>query len=106
MRAELIKKYGYPPSYDSREMYDMAKLTAGERDELLIRLDQKVQDSLPRIETHLDKINGHLDDHSKRITITETLQKERNRPSKKAIASWVSGAAAIIVALWKSFMGG
>lgn len=83
----------------------MAKLTPTARDELLLRLDQKVQDSLPRIEKHLERINNHLDDHSKRITITETLQKERNKPSKKSIAGWVSGAIAIAVALWKAFIG-
>ena len=71
--------------------------------ELLIRLDQKVQDSLPKIEKHLDKINGHLDDHSKRITITETLQRERNKTSKKTYAGYISGMIAIVVALWKAF---
>ena len=72
-----------------------------ERDELLIRIDQKVQDSLPRIEEHLGKINGHLDDHSKRITIIET----KNKVSKKAMAGYISGAFALVVALWKSFIG-
>jgi len=76
-----------------------------ERDDLLIRIDQKVQDSLPRIEKHLEKINGHLDDHSKRITVTETLQKERNKPSKKSIAGYTSGGIAIAVAIWKAFFG-
>ena len=76
-----------------------------ERDILLIRLDQKVHDSLPKIEKHLDKINGHLDDHSKRITITETLQKERNKPSKKSLAGYTSITLAILVALWKSWFG-
>jgi len=63
-----------------------------ERDELLIRIDQKVQDSLPRIETHLEKLNGHLEDHSKRITIIETQKK----PSKKLIAGSTGGAAGLI----------
>ena len=88
----------------------MAKLTAEKRDELLVRLDERVkdirEDTLPKIEKHLEKINNHLDDHSKRITITETLQKERNKPSKKVMAGWVSGALAIAVALWKAFTGG
>ncbi len=78
-------------------------MKVAERDALLIRLDQKVQDSLPRIEAHLEKINGHLDDHSKRITVTETLQKERNRTSKKTFAGYASGILAIAVALWKAF---
>lgn len=81
-------------------------MKASERDELLIRIDQKVQDSLPRIENHLDEINGHLDDHSKRITITETLQKERNKPSKKTLGGYAAGVVAIAVALWKAFTGG
>ena len=84
----------------------MAKLTPGQRDELLIRLDQKVQDSLPRIETHLEKINGHLDDHSFRLRTVEVRQQERNKPSKKSIAGYVSGGVAIVIALWKSFYGG
>ena len=75
-----------------------------ERDELLVRIDQKIQDSLPKIEKHLDKINGHLDDHSKRITIVETLQKER-KASKKSIVGGVSAGVAIIIALLKSFLG-
>jgi len=88
----------------------MPKLTAEKRDELLIRLDERVlyirEESLPKIEEHLGKINSHLDDHSKRITVTETLQKERNKVSKKSIAGWSSGAIAIAVALWKAFAGG
>ena len=76
-----------------------------ERDELLIRIDQKVQDSLPKIEQHLCKINNHLDDHSYRITKVETLQKERNKPSKKSMAGWITGGTAILVALWKAFTG-
>ena len=81
-------------------------MKATERDDLLTRIDQKVMDSLPRIEKHLEIINGHLDDHSKRITITETLQKERNKPSKKVIGGYISGAVAITIALWKAFTSG
>jgi len=74
--------------------------------DMLIRIDQKITDSLPRIEKHLEEINGHLDDHSKRITITETLQKERNKMGKKTMAGYISGGAAIVVALWKAFTTG
>ena len=76
-----------------------------ERDELLIRIDQKVQDSLPKIEKHLDKINGHLDDHSKRLTTVEVLQKERGKTSKKTMGGYLTGVTAIVVALWKAFIG-
>ena len=61
---------------------------------------------LQNIDSHLDKINNHLNDHSSRITIVETLQKERNKPSKKSIAGWVSGLIAIVVALWRAFYNG
>ncbi len=88
-------------------------MKATERDELLIRIDQKVQDFLPRIEEHLEKINGHLDDHSYRLKQAEDdiktdrlLAKERNKPSKKSIAGSGSIVVAVIVALWKAFTGG
>ena len=58
---------------------------------------------IPEIKRHLENLNGHLDDHSKRITVTETLQKERNKVSKKLIGGWVSAFVAIVVALWKAF---
>ncbi len=74
-----------------------------ERDEIIIRIDQKVQDSLPKIEKHLEKINGHLDDHSRRITIVEVKQEERNKPSKKSLAGYGTGLLGICVALWKAF---
>ncbi len=90
----------------------MPKLTPTARDELLIRLDQKVQDSLPRIEDHLEKINGHLDDHSYRIKQAEDdidterlLAKERRRTSKKTLAGYASVITAVFIALWKSFIG-
>ncbi len=76
-----------------------------ERDELLIRIDQKVMDSLPKIESHLQKINGHLDDHSKRLTIVEIKQEERNKPSKKTLGGYGAMIGALAVALWKAFYG-
>ena len=85
-------------------------MKVAERDALLIRLDQKVQDSLPKIEKHLEKINGHLDNHSYRIKQAEDdidterlLAKERRKTSKKTIGGYASGAIAIAVALWKAF---
>lgn len=69
--------------------------------EILIRIDEHVRTSLPRIEERLDKINDHLEDHSRRLIIIET---QRNL-SKKALAGYVSGTLGIIVALWKAFLG-
>ena len=76
--------------------------------DMLIRIDQKVMDCLPKIEAHLANINGHLGEHSNRITIMETLQKERNvtKISKKTMTGYISGVIAIIVALWRSFTVG
>ena len=81
-------------------------MKATERDGLLIRLDQTVQDSLPRIEKNQEKIFEHLEDHSKRLVVVETLQKERNKTSKKTIGGYASGVVAIAVALWKAFANG
>jgi len=78
-------------------------MNAAQRDEMLIRIDQKVRDSLPAIVEHLERINGHLEDHSRRITVSETLQKERNKTSKKTITGYTSAVIAIVIALWKAF---
>ena len=102
---EFVEDYGCFACEDCRIPYLEKKMKPSERDELLIRIDQKVQDSLPRIEDHLEKINGHLDDHSKRIITVEVLQKERNKPSKKALTGYISGGVALVVALWKAFLG-
>ena len=72
-----------------------------ERDNLLIRLDQKVQDSLPKIEKHLEKINGHLDDHYKRILTMEVSSKT----SKKLVGGYITGALAVLGLYWKSYFG-
>ena len=51
------------------------------------------------------EIKGHLEDHSKRLTVVETLQKERNRPSKKALTGYIGGVIAMIVTAWRAFLG-
>jgi len=84
----------------------MAKLTPDKRDELLIRLDQKVMDSLPKIERHLEKINGHINAHSDSIVALQTEMlnlKAEPTISKKALIGYITGVVAIIVALWKAF---
>ena len=53
----------------------------------------------------IKEIKAHLDNHSSRLTIVEVKQEERNKPSKKSIAGYASGIAAIAVALWKAFSG-
>lgn len=74
-----------------------------ERD-LLIRIDERVND----INNHLARLNGsveanfrHLDNHSKRLIVIETEKKM----SKKALAGYISGIAALIAALWKAYFG-
>lgn len=68
-----------------------------ERDELLIRMDERQrqikEEDLPEINSHLKTLNGHLDDHSKRLTIAETQIKERtaSKISKKVVAG-ISGS--------------
>ncbi|KKL98834.1 hypothetical protein LCGC14_1820460 [marine sediment metagenome] len=52
------------------------------------------------------EIKLHLEDHSYRLRTVEVRQDERNKPSKKAIAGYVSGAVAIVIALVKSFYNG
>ncbi len=64
-----------------------------------------VREDLGEIKDRLTTINGHLDDHSKRITITETLQKERNKPNKKTLGGYSAGVVGLVVALWKAFSG-
>ena len=79
-----------------------------ERDDMLIRIDERTKNIwrvTEKQEEHLERINGHLDDHSRRITITETLQKERNKPSKKSKAGWITGGIGLILALWKAWYG-
>ena len=51
------------------------------------------------------EIKAHLEDHSRRIVVVETLQKERNRPSKKILSGYASMVIALVVALWKAFTG-
>ena len=89
-----------------KQLQDIAEI-ADELKQAVKKLDKKIVSKNIRCPLCwlLSKINGHLDDHSKRITVTETLQKERNKTSKKTIGAWLSGAIAIAVALWKAFTG-
>ena len=76
-----------------------------ERDELLVRLDERTNNiwrSTEAQEQHLAKINNHLDDHSKRIVIVETKVEERtvSRVSKKAKVGYGGGVLAIATLLF------
>ncbi len=77
-------------------------MKASERDDLLIRLDERscnIYKLTEKQEEHLRQINGHLDDHSSRLTTVETKIDERTRKvSKKAIAGY-SGGGLLLVAL-------
>ncbi len=55
---------------------------------------------IPEIKKHLEDINGHLNDHSKRLVIAETQIKERttSKVSKKAIAGY-SGGGLLVIAI-------
>jgi len=78
-------------------------MKAAQRDELLIRIDERVKninEKTEQQEQHLAKINDHLDSHEHRLTVVETKQKM----SKKQIAGYISGAAAVAAALAKSFI--
>lgn len=52
---------------------------------------------IPEIKNHLARLNGHLDDHSKRLVVVETKVEERttSKMSKKAKAGYGSGIIAI-----------
>lgn len=93
---------------DSRSKRGLA-MKPYERDELLIRLDERtnnIWNLTEQQEKHLAQINNHLADHSNRITIVETVQKERNRPNKKTLAGYITGATGLIAALWKAYFAG
>ena len=57
---------------------------------------------ITEIKNHLKKLNGHLDDHSKRLVIAETQIKERttSKVSKKAMAGYGGSGSAIIMIVY------
>lgn len=80
-----------------------------ERDDLLIRLDERTNNIwtlTEKQEEHLAKINDHLDDHSKRLVIAETQIKERTispvvkKMSKKAMTGYGGIAITVITLLY------
>jgi len=60
---------------------------------------------IPVIKRRQAQFFSHFDDHSKRITIMETRMEKHEKPSKKAMAGWISGVIAVGVALWKAWTG-
>ena len=78
-------------------------MKVAERDELLIRLEERQIGHLRLTESqeeHLNEINGHLCDHSERLTIVETKVDERtsSKVSKKAMAG-ISGGVLIAISI-------
>ena len=80
------------PFYASIEPYSELQkehrsyvMKSAERDELLIRMDERQRqmkdEDLPEINGHLKKLNGHLDDHSKRLVTLETRAEEKEKAS-------------------------
>ena len=72
-----------------------------ERDDLLIETANDVKwlvDITGKQEKHLANLNGHLDDHSKRLVIVETKVEERtaNKITKKAIAGYGGGGLLVL----------
>ena len=59
--------------------------------------DKGLYGDVKEMRKDIKQING-------RVTIVETLQKERNRPSKKVVGGGIVGAIGVIVALIKSFL--
>ncbi len=61
---------------------------------------------IPAIKEHLEKLNGHLDDHSKRLVIAETQIKERTvspvvrKMSKKAKTGYGGIVVAVLTLLY------
>jgi len=73
-----------------------------ERDDLLIRLDERTNNIwtlTERQEEHLAKINNHLGDHSKRITVVETRVDERTTAKLGKKTIWgISGGGVLLLA--------
>ncbi len=59
------------------------------------------QGDIPDIKGHLEKLNGHLDDHSKRLVTVETKVEERtvSKISKKAMLGYGGGGILVIITL-------
>ena len=78
-----------------------------ERDELLGRLDERtinIYQLTEKQERHLDKLNGHLDEHSKRLANTEGEVRrvelkidERTVPKHKRSKKIITGYSGIIL---------
>jgi len=64
-----------------------------ERDELLIRMDERQrqikEEDLPEINSHLKTLNGHLDDHSKRQGCRWNIRVNHSR-SNYSFLCWAS----------------
>ncbi len=73
-----------------------------DRDDLLIRIDERTN-NIWRVteaqEKHLEKLNGHLDNHSKRLTVVETKVDERTIAKLGRKTIWgISGGGILLLA--------
>lgn len=75
--------------------------------------DDRINDVINRLEKIADRLDercnrmtDHLDDHSKRITILETKDEQRDKPSKwgnfAQIGSVIVALIAFVVAVWRN----
>lgn len=86
--------YGKPVFYDSKEMYDMAKLTIGARDDLLIRMDERQQLLIKSNEKDHDEIKQHI------IAINGRTRKNENRSKvNQATIALIIGGAGIFLGI-------
>ena len=74
-----------------------------ERDDLLVRMDERQRTikevDLPEINKHLRALNGHLDDHTKRLATVETQVDERTRGASKKVIAGYSGGGLLVLAI-------
>ena len=61
--------------------------------------DKGVVGDVKEIKADLKLVNS-------RVTVVETKQEERNRPSKKAVGGYGAAVVGIMIALWKAFTNG
>ena len=100
-RSSLVGKILYSRPTGISNLFRRRLMKPKERDDLLIETANDVKwlvDITGKQEKHLANLNGHLDDHSKRLVIVETKVEERtaNKITKKAIAGYGGGGLLVL----------